>query len=390
MVADGVAEVHLRLPTYFCAPNFAFLMVADAHDAVSAVPGVRQARVVLDDHFAATEINGGVAARAGFAAAFAGLAAGELDELRVDFLRKAVLAGTDRVCRPLLAAGRPAAELAGLRLGSLPPSPELDRLRARRAELGLPAGDDAPLLVDPATGAAGRRGRAAAAPAPGPADPDQPGGQRRGLPGDAAGALPGHRHRGGGPMKAVRLHGYHQQPVVEEVPEPVVKGPFDVLVRVGGAGVCRTDLHIVEGQWADAMAPELPYTLGHENAGWVHEVGSAVTNVAVGDTVILHPTPTCGLCRACRGRRRHALREQQFPGLSHDGGMAEYLLTSARACVKLDPRDPPGGRGRAGRRRHHRLPRGGARRCRCCGRAPPARSSAPAGSATSASSALPR
>lgn len=153
-VVDGVAEVHLRLPTYFCAPNFAFLMVADAYDAVSAVPGVWQARVVLDDHFAAAEINGGVAARAGFAAAFAGLAAGELDQLRVDFLRKAVLAGTDRVCRPLLAAGHPVEELAGLRLAAVPPSPELDRLRARRAELGLPAGDDAPLLVDPVTGAA--------------------------------------------------------------------------------------------------------------------------------------------------------------------------------------------------------------------------------------------
>jgi metal-sulfur cluster biosynthetic enzyme len=151
-VTGGVAEVHL--PTYFCAPNFAFLMVADAHDAVAAVPGVTRAVVVLDDHFAAAEINGGVAARAGFAASFAGLAAGELDQLRVDFLRKAVLAGTDRVCRPLLAAGRPPAELAGLRLGDLPASPALDRLRARRAELGLPAGAGDPLLVDPVTGAA--------------------------------------------------------------------------------------------------------------------------------------------------------------------------------------------------------------------------------------------
>jgi metal-sulfur cluster biosynthetic enzyme len=149
---DGVASVHLRLPTYFCAPNFAFLMVADAYDAVSAVPGVHRAEIVLDDHFAATEINGGVAARAGFAGTFGDLAAGELDQLRADFLRKAVLAGTDRVCRPLLSGGRDPAELAGLRLGDAPASPELDRLRARRAELGLPAGDDSPLLVDPATG----------------------------------------------------------------------------------------------------------------------------------------------------------------------------------------------------------------------------------------------
>jgi len=142
-------------------------------------------------------------------------------------------------------------------------------------------------------------------------------------------------------MRAVRLHGYHQQPVVEEVPEPTPKGPLDVVVRIGGAGVCRTDLHIIEGQWAAAMNPALPYTIGHENAGWVHEVGAAVTNVAPGDTVILHPTPTCGLCRACRaGQDMHCVAST-FPGLSGDGGMAEYLLTSARACVKLDPTTKP-------------------------------------------------
>jgi NAD+-dependent secondary alcohol dehydrogenase Adh1 len=142
-------------------------------------------------------------------------------------------------------------------------------------------------------------------------------------------------------MKAVRLHGYHQTPVVEDVPEPTIKGPFDVIVKIGGAGVCRTDLHIIEGQWADAMAPSLPYTIGHENAGWVHEVGSAVTNVQVGDTVILHPTPTCGLCRACRaGEDMHCVNSS-FPGLDSDGGMAEYLLTSARACVKLEPETQP-------------------------------------------------
>ncbi len=142
-------------------------------------------------------------------------------------------------------------------------------------------------------------------------------------------------------MRAVRLHDYHQDPVVEEVPEPTVSGPFDVVVKIGGAGVCRTDLHIIEGQWAEAMDPALPYTIGHENAGWVHEVGSAVTNVAVGDTVILHPTPTCGLCRACRAGQDMHCSESSFPGLSHDGGMAEYLLTSARACIKLDPSTQP-------------------------------------------------
>ncbi len=144
--------MRLRLPTYFCAPNFAFLMVADAYDAVSAVVGVRRAEIVLEDHFASDAINGGVAARSGFAQSFDGLAAGELDQLRTDFVRKAVLAGTDRVCRPLLAAGRTAEDLAGLTLGDAPPSADRERLRARRAELGLPAGDDSALLVDAVTG----------------------------------------------------------------------------------------------------------------------------------------------------------------------------------------------------------------------------------------------
>jgi metal-sulfur cluster biosynthetic enzyme len=150
---DGHARVRLRLPTYFCAPNFAYLMVADAYDAVSAVPGIRSAEVILEDHFAAGAINAGVAARAGFTGTFGAEAAAEPDELRAAFLRKAVLAGTDLACRPLLAAGAGPAELAGLRLGDVPPSPELDRLRQRRAELGLPAGDGAPLVIDPVTGA---------------------------------------------------------------------------------------------------------------------------------------------------------------------------------------------------------------------------------------------
>ncbi|MEW2500660.1 NAD(P)-dependent alcohol dehydrogenase [Amycolatopsis sp. CA-161197] len=137
-------------------------------------------------------------------------------------------------------------------------------------------------------------------------------------------------------MKAVRLHAYHQQPVIEDVPEPKVSGPLDVVVKIGGAGVCRTDLHIIEEQWAAKSGVALPYTIGHENAGWVHEIGSAVTNVAVGDTVILHPTPTCGLCHACRAGNDMHCENNAFPGIDTDGGMAEYLLTSARACIKLD------------------------------------------------------
>ena len=151
---DGVADVRLRLPTYFCAPNFAWLMVADAYDAVSAMPGIRQTRIELEDHFASAEINRGVAARAGFVDSFDGLAVAELDTLRSDFVRKAVLAGTDRVCRPLLAAGYTVDELAELSLGDAPPSADRRRLQERRAELGLPAEAGSPLLVDAVTGEA--------------------------------------------------------------------------------------------------------------------------------------------------------------------------------------------------------------------------------------------
>jgi metal-sulfur cluster biosynthetic enzyme len=150
---DGHAQVRLRLPTYFCAPNFAFLMVADAYDAVAGLDGVRSVQVVLEDHFASEAINGGVAAQEGFARTFDGEAVGELHQLRADFLRKAVMAGTDQVCRPLLAAGTEPAALTTMTLGDLPWSPGLERLRQRRAELGLPAGDDAPLVIDPVTGA---------------------------------------------------------------------------------------------------------------------------------------------------------------------------------------------------------------------------------------------
>ena len=139
--------MRLRLPTFFCAPNFAFLIVADAYDAVSRVDGVADVDIVLEDHFAAEEINAGVAARAGFVASFDGLAEHELDELRRDFLRKAMLAAQDRVVRPLLAAGVRPDELGALSLGDVPASADSDRLRARRDELGIPSGDDDPLLV---------------------------------------------------------------------------------------------------------------------------------------------------------------------------------------------------------------------------------------------------
>jgi NAD+-dependent secondary alcohol dehydrogenase Adh1 len=138
-------------------------------------------------------------------------------------------------------------------------------------------------------------------------------------------------------MKAARLHRYHDALTLEEIAEPRIDGPLDVIVRIGAAGLCRTDLHIQEGQWAEKSQVALPYTPGHENAGWVHDVGSAVTNVAVGDTVIVHPFISCGLCGPCRrGDDMHCLNGS-FPGINRDGGFADLLKTSARSVIKLDP-----------------------------------------------------
>ena len=137
-------------------------------------------------------------------------------------------------------------------------------------------------------------------------------------------------------MKAVQVVGYHQSMQLTEVSDPTVTGPLDVIVRIGGAGVCRTDLHILEGQWAQKSGVVLPYTIGHENAGWVHSVGSSVTNVVVGDKVIVHPLVTCGLCRACRSGDDVHCEASDFPGIDSAGGYAEFLKTSARSVIKLD------------------------------------------------------
>ena len=137
VVVDGHAHVRLRLPTYFCAPNFAYLMVADAYDAVR--PLVSSVDLRLEDHFAAEQINAGVAASAGFTGAFPGLASAELDELRVTFQRKAYLASLDRLLRTA-----PGAQT----VADVPESPELTAMLRRRAALDLDCSPDSPLRLD--------------------------------------------------------------------------------------------------------------------------------------------------------------------------------------------------------------------------------------------------
>lgn len=138
-------------------------------------------------------------------------------------------------------------------------------------------------------------------------------------------------------MKAVRVVAYHEPLQLNtSAAEPKITSPLDVIVKIGAAGVCRTDMHILEGQWAAKSGVKLPYTIGHENAGWISGVGEAVTGLEVGDKVILHPLVTCGLCRACRSGDDVHCEDSRFPGIDSDGGYAEFIKTGARSVIKLD------------------------------------------------------
>jgi metal-sulfur cluster biosynthetic enzyme len=148
---DAVA-VRLRLPTYFCAPNFAFLMVDDARAAVQALDATAAVRVELEDHFASDEINGAVREQQGFGGAFPDETEGGLDSLRTLFQRKSFAARQGRLCEQLLAEGRELSELASMRLADLPAGPDRDRCVELRATLGLAVGDDAPAFVLPQRG----------------------------------------------------------------------------------------------------------------------------------------------------------------------------------------------------------------------------------------------
>ena len=139
-VADsGAVDVRLRLPTPQCAPNFAYLMAADARDAVLALPEAGEVTVVLEDHYTAAEINAAVGRGGGFADAFPGETAGDLGSLRELFRRKALVA---RQSRLLASVPDPVSASLGELTG-----PDADRCRELRRELGIDASDGAPAFV---------------------------------------------------------------------------------------------------------------------------------------------------------------------------------------------------------------------------------------------------
>ncbi|MCF8128934.1 MAG: NAD(P)-dependent alcohol dehydrogenase [Deltaproteobacteria bacterium] len=136
-------------------------------------------------------------------------------------------------------------------------------------------------------------------------------------------------------MKAAQLYQFDtslqgaEWLVYGNVQEPTIEKPTDVIVRIGGAGVCGTDLDLIKGIWCDHMRIELPMILGHENAGWVEEVGASVESVEVGDPVIVHPMGGEG--DAGSSRRHHG----GYPGFNRNGGFAEYMLAEESSLIRL-------------------------------------------------------
>jgi metal-sulfur cluster biosynthetic enzyme len=148
VTGEADVEVRLRLPTPQCAPNFAFLMAADARAAVRRLPEVRAISVVLEDHYTGAEINAAVARGDGFGGAFPGETdAPDLEGLRELFQRKALLARQARVCQTMLDGGATAETIAERRVADLPDTADAVRVAALRAALGLPCDDDAPALI---------------------------------------------------------------------------------------------------------------------------------------------------------------------------------------------------------------------------------------------------
>jgi metal-sulfur cluster biosynthetic enzyme len=148
-VCGDDVEVHLRLPTSFCSPSFAYLMASDALDAVHSVPGVGRVRIWLDDHHDSDKINQGLAANAGYVGTFGSEAEESLAELRLTFRRKAHVAAMERACAKLLAGSElEVADLFDVTLADLPQSREKAALIRRRQDLGLAISPGSAVLVD--------------------------------------------------------------------------------------------------------------------------------------------------------------------------------------------------------------------------------------------------
>jgi alcohol dehydrogenase, propanol-preferring len=144
-------------------------------------------------------------------------------------------------------------------------------------------------------------------------------------------------------MKSARIHAYHEPRKLEELPKPGMPHGEEVLVKVGGSGLCHSDLHIMQGDWASSIPVQLPKTLGHEVAGWVEQVGDFVPSVssagglATGDLVGIFGGWGCGACAQCKSGNEQLCSHARYPGVTDDGRYSEYVLVpSYRHLVKVD------------------------------------------------------
>ncbi len=146
-------------------------------------------------------------------------------------------------------------------------------------------------------------------------------------------------------MKALQLAEWKHEPEFRQVDEPD-PGPGELVIKVGGAGVCHSDLHLMYEFEPGLLPYELPFTLGHENAGWVHAVGAGVEGLDIGEAVAIYGPWGCGRCHNCRqGMENYCIRQHEIGaaggGLGRNGGMAPYMLIPDRRFVvpigDLDP-----------------------------------------------------
>lgn len=146
-------------------------------------------------------------------------------------------------------------------------------------------------------------------------------------------------------MRAYRMIAWKTRPVYQEVPVPEPQ-VGQVLVKVGGAGICHSDIGVIHDIDEGVMRATLPFTLGHENAGWVEALGPDVKGLEVGQAVAVYGPYGCGTCTHCRtGEENLCDRADELPGagwgLGLDGGLAPYMLVeSARQLVPLGDLDP--------------------------------------------------
>ena len=142
-------------------------------------------------------------------------------------------------------------------------------------------------------------------------------------------------------MLSARIHEYQKPLMIDNIPKPKVAYGEEVLIKVGAAGLCHSDLHLINGEWKEVLPLKLPRTPGHEVAGWIEDMGDSVPDSALmnkGDLVAIFGGWGCGICKYCKSSDEQLCNFPRWPGLSaYDGGYSEYIMVpSYRFLIKVD------------------------------------------------------